>query len=53
MRERLADVGKPERLVFPGKTGVTPFDIRKSLYRALKETGLRDFRFHDLRNTAA
>jgi integrase len=53
VRERLLANGKPEQLVFPGKTGVTPFDIRKSWYRALKETGLRDFRFHDLRHTAA
>ena len=53
MRERLNANGKRDGLVFPGKTGVTPFDIRKPWYWALKQIGLNDFRFHDLRHTAA
>jgi integrase len=40
-------------LVFVGKTGRTPFDIRKPWYRAIKSAGLRHIRFHDLRHTAA
>ncbi len=40
-------------LVFAGKTGITPFDIRKPWYGALHATGLQDVRFHDLRHTAA
>ena len=40
-------------LVFAGRTGVTPFDIRKPWYEALEATGLQNIRFHDLRHTAA
>ena len=53
MRERKTTTGKPDGLVFAGKTGVSPFDIRKPWYCALKKVGLGDFRFHDLRHTAA
>jgi integrase len=50
--ERLA--GLPYgALLFVGKTGQTPFDIRKPWYGAIKAAGLRHIRFHDLRHTAA
>jgi integrase len=53
MQERLATKGPADPLVFAGRTGVTPFDIRKPWARALKDANLQDVRFHDLRHTAA
>lgn len=53
MRQRLELKTNDGDLTFAGKTGVTPFDIRKPWYRALDEAGLREVRFHDLRHTAA
>lgn len=41
-----------ERL-FPSKTGSTAFDIKKSWGRALDDAEIEDFRFHDLRHSAA
>lgn len=41
------------RYVFPGRSGVRPIDIKSAWYRALKRAELNDFRFHDLRHTAA
>lgn len=43
----------PTGLVFEGKTGKTPFDIRKPWYAATKAAGLGYVRVHDLRHTAA
>ncbi|MGR3761117.1 tyrosine-type recombinase/integrase [Roseobacteraceae bacterium NS-SX3] len=40
-------------LLFPGRSGVRPIDIKSAWYRALEKAGLEDFRFHDLRHTAA
>jgi integrase len=53
MRERLKVPGVNEDLVFVGKTGTTPFDMRKPWYRALELAKLKGLRFHDLRHTAA
>ena len=39
-------------LVFPGRTG-KPAELRKAWVKALREAGIEDFRFHDLRHTTA
>jgi len=40
-------------LVFPGKDLKKPIDIRTPFENALKRAGITDFRFHDLRHSAA
>jgi integrase len=40
-------------LVFPGTALLKPIDITKAWKNAVARAGLRDFRFHDLRHTAA
>jgi len=40
-------------LVFPGKRGTTPVDIRTPWETALRHAQIDDFRFHDLRHSAA
>lgn len=39
--------------VFPRKDGLKPMEIRKAWEKAVRAAGLDDFRFHDLRHTAA
>jgi len=39
--------------LFPREDGVEPLDIRKSWETAVDEAGVKDFRFHDLRHSAA
>jgi integrase len=39
--------------VFPSRNGLKPNDIKSAWYTAVKDAGLEDFRFHDLRHTAA
>jgi len=39
--------------VFPNRNGLKPIDIKSAWYTAVKDAGLEDFRFHDLRHTAA
>lgn len=41
------------RLVFPGTDPQRPIDIRTAWEGALEEAGISDFRFHDLRHSAA
>lgn len=40
-------------LLFPGKKSKQPIKIRSSWVKALKLAEIKDFRFHDLRHTAA
>lgn len=40
-------------LVFPSRKGIKPMDIRHSWATALKIARIEDFRFHDLRHSAA
>ena len=41
------------KLVFPGQNLKTPFDIRRAWRKAIKDSGIEDFRFHDLRHCVA
>ncbi len=40
-------------LLFPGAAGRHPLDIRYAWAQAVREAGITDFRFHDLRHSAA
>jgi integrase len=40
-------------LVFPGISGKKPIDIRSPWMKAITQAGITDFRFHDLRHSAA
>ena len=40
-------------LLFPGKNPQKPIDLRAPWEAALKKAGIEDFRFHDLRHSAA
>jgi integrase len=39
--------------VFPSQNGTKPFDIRRAWVASLQRAGIPDFRFHDLRHSAA
>lgn len=41
------------KYVFPGKSGHKPIELKRQWENAIKESNLEDFRFHDLRHTAA
>jgi integrase len=41
------------RLLFPDGSGKKPIIIRAPWHKALKQAGIEDFRFHDLRHSAA
>jgi integrase len=55
--DRLSDLSKVRRinseLVFPRYDGLRPKSIRAAWDSAIVEAGIKDFRFHDLRHTAA
>lgn len=40
-------------LVFPGKRGDKPVELRRPWQQALQQAGIQNFRFHDLRHSAA
>jgi len=40
-------------LLFPGQDGAIPVDFKEAWNTAVKEAGITDFKFHDLRHTAA
>lgn len=40
-------------MLFPSKRGDKPYEIKKSWDKALEEANVEDFRFHDLRHSAA
>ncbi len=41
------------KYVFPGTTGNKPLELKRQWENAVEKAGLIDFRFHDLRHTAA
>jgi len=55
--ELIKDLAKVRRFdnpyVFPSKRQDKPASIRKSWEAVIRKSGLEDFRFHDLRHTAA
>ena len=51
--KNLSDAAPPRTYIFEGKTG-KPFFLAISVWKKLmKKAGLKNFRFHDLRHTAA
>lgn len=40
-------------LVFHNADGTKPFDFKRRIYHAIRDAGLQDFRWHDLRHTTA
>lgn len=53
LREQSAKRKPAEQQVFPGRFEDQPRNFRKAWYQAVEKAGLSDFRFHDLRHTAA
>lgn len=51
--EHLQESQLHHNLLFPGKVPGKPVDLRKAWISALKQARIKDFRFHDLRHSAA
>lgn len=47
------ELPKRGRLLFARKDGQAPIEINRAWYAALSKSGVEDFRFHDLRHSAA
>lgn len=53
LKKRKEAITSPEGLIFPNRKGTGPVDLKKPWARAVNKANLKDFRFHDLRHTAA
>jgi integrase len=53
MKEHAKVKRSDTELVFPSSKGDKPYEIKKPWLKAIKEAGIKDFRFHDLRHSAA
>lgn len=54
LQELMRFRSKPNHRVFPSTVNpMEPFDFKKAWHKALRDAGLSDVRFHDLRHTAA
>jgi len=53
IRKLFEERGPDCPFVFPGKGGTSPVDLRTPWETALRRAGIEDFRFHDLRHSAA
>ncbi|MDO6481904.1 tyrosine-type recombinase/integrase [Shimia thalassica] len=53
LKKRKEVLETPEGLIFPNRLGTGPVDLKKPWASAVKKANLQDFRFHDLRHTAA
>jgi integrase len=49
----VSEMADGSKFLFPRKDGQLPIDIRKAWENARDKTGIIDFRFHDLRHSAA
>jgi integrase len=49
----LDEAKAPDGFLFPGKNPNVPYDIRRPWENALKKAEFQDFKFHDLRHSAA
>lgn len=51
--KRVLRLNTNTKLVFPGTAGNKPLELKRQWENAVERAGLEDFRFHDLRHTAA